>query len=347
MYDFASRPSSRNLHHPISEHPAMDPAGPLQPPNPRFGQIPLPTPRGLGVGGCGGGAAHRRAHSETFIRVPDDLLCYSDLDFGIPDMDFSSFSEEYLSGDGGAPIAATGRPVPGAHLRSLSVDAALFEGLSFQGAAAGSGDDGVLGSERKGHHRRSGSMDGAASPLEQESLPPLSDFAKKEMASDKLAELALIDPKRAKRILANRQSAARSKERKIRYTSELERKVQTLQTEATSLSTQLTLLQKDTTGLTTENRELKLRLHSMEQQAQLREALNETLREEVQRLKKATGQLPRANGNPRNIVIQQSIPNYYSHSSNQAQHLHASEAQESSNDKSPSGQCLDDPMDFT
>lgn len=45
------------------------------------------------------------------------------------------------------------------------------------------------------------------------------------------------------RILANRQSAARSKERKIKYTGELERKVQTLQTEATTLSTQLTLLQ--------------------------------------------------------------------------------------------------------
>lgn len=45
------------------------------------------------------------------------------------------------------------------------------------------------------------------------------------------------------RILANRQSAARSKERKIRYTGELERKVQTLQTEATTLSAQLTRLQ--------------------------------------------------------------------------------------------------------
>jgi len=45
------------------------------------------------------------------------------------------------------------------------------------------------------------------------------------------------------RILANRQSAARSKERKIRYTSELDRKVQTLQTEATNLSAQLTMLQ--------------------------------------------------------------------------------------------------------
>lgn len=45
------------------------------------------------------------------------------------------------------------------------------------------------------------------------------------------------------RIWANRQSAARSKERKMRYIAELERKVQTLQTEATSLAAQLTLLQ--------------------------------------------------------------------------------------------------------
>ncbi|MQM22157.1 hypothetical protein Taro_055205 [Colocasia esculenta] len=66
---------------------------------------------------------------------------------------------------------------------------------------------------------------------------------KKIMTNERLAEIALTDPKRAKRILANRQSAARSKERKMRYISELEHKVQTLQTEATTLSAQLTLLQ--------------------------------------------------------------------------------------------------------
>ena len=44
-------------------------------------------------------------------------------------------------------------------------------------------------------------------------------------------------------MLANRQSAARSKERKMRYIVELEQKVQILQTEATTLSAQLTLLQ--------------------------------------------------------------------------------------------------------
>ncbi|GAB2225091.1 hypothetical protein Droror1_Dr00005877 [Drosera rotundifolia] len=114
---------------------------------------------------------------------------------------------------------------------------------------------------------------------------------KKIMANEKLAEIALSDPKRAKRILANRQSAARSKERKMRYISELEHKVQTLQTEATTLSAQLTLLQRDSAGLTNQNNELKFRLQAMEQQAQLRDALNEALSAEVQRLKIATGEL--------------------------------------------------------
>ncbi|KAL6211463.1 hypothetical protein ACLB2K_016689 [Fragaria x ananassa] len=114
---------------------------------------------------------------------------------------------------------------------------------------------------------------------------------KKIMANEKLAEIALTDPKRAKRILANRQSAARSKERKMRYISELEHKVQTLQTEATTLSTQLTLLQRDSVGLSNQNNELKFRLQAMEQQAQLRDALNEALTSEVQRLKLATTDL--------------------------------------------------------
>ncbi|KAK9669285.1 hypothetical protein RND81_13G121300 [Saponaria officinalis] len=48
------------------------------------------------------------------------------------------------------------------------------------------------------------------------------------------------------RRLANRQLDARSKEMKTRYTYVLERKVQTLQTEAATLSAQVTLLQVGT-----------------------------------------------------------------------------------------------------
>ncbi|KAI7739929.1 hypothetical protein M8C21_029331 [Ambrosia artemisiifolia] len=111
------------------------------------------------------------------------------------------------------------------------------------------------------------------------------DELKKIMANENLAEMALSDPKRVKRILANRLSAARSKERKMRYIAELENKVQTLQTEATTLSAQVTLLQRDLTSLTSQNNELKFRLQAMEQQAHLRDALSDTLTAEVQRLK--------------------------------------------------------------
>uniref|UniRef100_A0A1D1Y8A5 Putative transcription factor PosF21 n=1 Tax=Anthurium amnicola TaxID=1678845 RepID=A0A1D1Y8A5_9ARAE len=96
-------------------------------------------------------------------------------------------------------------------------------------------------------HQHSQSMDGSSSikPELLTSGPEGSSLldTKKAISATKLADLALIDPKRAKRILANRQSAARSKERKMRYISELERKVHTLQTEATTLSAQLTMLQ--------------------------------------------------------------------------------------------------------
>lgn len=114
---------------------------------------------------------------------------------------------------------------------------------------------------------------------------------KKIMSDERLAEVAVSDPKRAKRILANRQSAARSKERKLRYISELEHKVQTLQTEATTLSAQVTVMQKDYSELTNQNNELKFRLQAMEQQAQLRDALHEALNAEVQRLKLANMEL--------------------------------------------------------
>lgn len=127
---------------------------------------------------------------------------------------------------------------------------------------------------------------------------------KKIRADERLAEIAVSDPKRAKRILANRQSAARSKERKLRYISELEHKVQTLQTEGSTLSGQIAILQKDHAEKTNQNNELKFRVHAMEQQAQLRDALHETLTAEVQRLKLGRMEL-REEGRTSNGIAQQ------------------------------------------
>ncbi|CAA0831645.1 Transcription factor VIP1 [Striga hermonthica] len=239
-------------------------------------------------------AHHRRAQSETFFRFDDfdDML----LDGVLADLsiDFTENNPSLLPGGPLPPPPPVAQPrnngevKPMAHLRSLSVDADFFDGLGLDGgppaAAASSGQ----------RHKRSSSMDENSSGTSYEA----ESGAKKAMAADRLAELALIDPKRAKRILANRQSAARSKERKTRYAGELERKVQTLQNEATTLSAQITVLQRDTNGLTSENKELKLKLQAMEQQAHLREALNEALKNELQWLKVAAGQAPGGpNGN--------------------------------------------------
>ncbi|OVA12613.1 Basic-leucine zipper domain [Macleaya cordata] len=182
---------------------------------------------------------------------------------------------------------------------------------------------------RSGQHSHSSSLDGTSTTFSLEFGNGEFSGAelKKIMANEKLAEIALADPKRAKRILANRQSAARSKERKMRYISELEHKVQTLQAEATTLSAQLTMLQRDSAGLTSHNNELKFRLQAMEQQAHLRDALNEALTAEVQRLKIATAELS-GEGHSSNSMSAQQLPMnpqlFYQMQQQQQQHQQSS-----------------------
>ncbi|XP_028064152.1 uncharacterized protein LOC114267313 [Camellia sinensis] len=201
-----------------------------------------------------------------------------------PGMGSSTENREGIKRNAGGDIVPTSR-----HYRSVSMDS-FMGNMNFN-------DESLKMPPSPGIHpgqmSPSDSMDGNSNTFSLEFGNGEFSGAelKKIMANEKLSEIALTDPKRAKRILANRQSAARSKERKMRYISELEHKVQTLQTEATTLSAQLTLLQRDSAGLTNQNNELKFRLQAMEQQAQLRDALNEALTTEVQRLKLATAEV--------------------------------------------------------
>uniref|UniRef100_A0A161ZL68 BZIP domain-containing protein n=1 Tax=Daucus carota subsp. sativus TaxID=79200 RepID=A0A161ZL68_DAUCS len=267
---------------------------------------------------------HRRAHSEI-LTLPDDLSFDSDLGV-VGALDGPSYSDEteedlfsmYLDMDKFNASATSSFQV--GEQSSASGQPSILAPAS--GQAAPSTDNMVFASTDRPRirHQHSQSMDGSTT-IKQEMLmsgteDPSSIEAKKSMSAAKLAELALVDPKRAKsfyitilhpclltcnlrgiilawqrnRIWANRQSAARSKERKMRYIAELERKVQALQTEATTLAAQLTMLQRDTNGLTAENSELKLRLQTTEQQVHLQDALNEALKEEIQHLKLLTGQ---------------------------------------------------------
>ncbi|XP_071707049.1 probable transcription factor PosF21 isoform X2 [Rutidosis leptorrhynchoides] len=225
-------------------------------------RMPDNPPRNMG---------HRRAHSEI-LTLPDDISFDSDLGVvgGFEGPSFSDETEEdlfsmYLDMD---------------KFNSSSATSSFQAGEPSAGqvsAGFGPGPDnfGQGSNERpRVRHQHSQSMDGSTT-IKSEMLEETSGSdAKKAMSAAKIAELSLVDPKRAKRILANRQSAARSKERKMRYIAELERKVQTLQTEATALSAQLTLLQRDTSCLNAENSELRLRLQTMEQRVHLQDGQN-------------------------------------------------------------------------
>ncbi|KAK3126031.1 hypothetical protein QOZ80_7BG0612980 [Eleusine coracana subsp. coracana] len=251
------RSPNLNLPCPLPPIPGGTPPPPQQP----VGSGP-PPPRA---------AHHRRARSEVAFRFPDDLGGAGGGSFdeiASEDDLFSTFMDmdKIAGADRDRAAETSSPPRPAKHRHSAS-----FDGFGLGGGGPGGQQDGA------------GGVFGEVME------------AKKAMSSEQLAELAAIDPKRAKRIIANRQSAARSKERKARYITELERKVQTLQTEATTLSAQLTLFQRDTTGLSAENAELKIRLQAMEQQAQLRDALNDALKQEVERLKIATGEMTKSN----------------------------------------------------
>ncbi|KAK8548301.1 hypothetical protein V6N13_054898 [Hibiscus sabdariffa] len=273
---------------------------------------------------------HRRAHSEI-LTLPDDISFDSDLGV-VGTGDGPSYSDDteedlfsmYLDMDKFNSSSATSNFQLGESSATTGAQATAPVAAGAGTEMNGENASVTVGSSEKPRvrHQHSQSMDGSTS-IKPEMLMSGSEEvspadSKKAMSAAKLAELALIDPKRAKRIWANRQSAARSKERKMRYIAELERKVQTLQTEATSLSAQLALLQRDTNGLTAENSELKLRLQTMEQQVNLQDALNDALKEEIQHLKVLTGQSMPNGGAMMNYASFGANQQYYSN--NQAMH---------------------------
>ncbi|CAL9764995.1 unnamed protein product [Musa acuminata subsp. burmannicoides] len=260
----------------LPNRPAADTAAPSSMFH-RLNPTPCAPPQGI---------RHRRARSELAFRVPEDLdHCSGDFfavggadKVGSEDDLFCTFMDvEQVEGSGSASEVGV--------WRDWSAESVEDRKISDAAGAAPS----------RPKHRHSVSVDGSSMlssvPLMGEEVFAEAIEAKKAMTSEQLAELAAVDPKKAKRILANRRSATRSKERKARYISELERHVQNLQTEATTLFAQFTVFQRDTTGLSAENTELRLRLQAMEQQAQLHDALNMALKQEVERLKLATGEV--------------------------------------------------------
>ncbi|KAF5744106.1 basic leucine zipper 61-like [Tripterygium wilfordii] len=119
----------------------------------------------------------------------------------------------------------------------------------------------------------------------------------------------IFDPKRVKRILANRQSAQRSRVRKLQYISELERSVTSLQAEVSVLSPRVAFLDHQRLLLNVDNGALKQRMAALAQDKIFKDAHQEALKREIERLrqvyhqqnlKKIENGAPSTESNPHN-----------------------------------------------
>ncbi|KAK4280256.1 hypothetical protein QN277_011899 [Acacia crassicarpa] len=179
----------------------------------------------------------------------------------------------------------------GGHIQSWSMDSDLMDYIEdregFAGASEDLGGNDALPANTAVHPAQGACMDGSANTVSTETEQPMANEAvKKAMPNEKLAELAVLDPKRAKRIIANRQSAARSKERKIRHRVELEKKVDILQADSAVISDKVEKIQKENSDLEAEKKDIVRDVESMDGEAKVREELNRTLRDKLRVLKK-------------------------------------------------------------
>ncbi|KRH22013.1 hypothetical protein GLYMA_13G272500v4 [Glycine max] len=138
-----------------------------------------------------------------------------------------------------------------------------------------------------------------AETLEEESSYKDEEAAPQPSAIATCTE-TVVDPKRVKR-----QSAQRSRVRKLQYISELERSVTTLQTEVSALSPRVAFLDHQRLILNVDNSALKQRIAALAQDKIFKDAHQEALKKEIERLRQIYHQqnLQKMNSN-----LQQTTP---------------------------------------
>ncbi|VVA37603.1 PREDICTED: basic leucine zipper [Prunus dulcis] len=127
------------------------------------------------------------------------------------------------------------------------------------------------------HHKQ---LKNESEEVESQCEQPNPNDATKSKSNDRK-----IDPKRVKRILANRQSAQRSRVRKLQYISELERSVTSLQAEVSVLSPRVAFLDHQRLLLNVDNSALKQRIAALAQDKIFKDAHQEALKREIERLR--------------------------------------------------------------
>ncbi|XP_042410493.1 basic leucine zipper 61-like [Zingiber officinale] len=181
------------------------------------------------------------------------------------------------------------------HRRSASDSAAFLEhppGASEDSASEFDADqllslfsDDVVAPAPSDHNSINGDDDDKAAAQKQSANEAQSACPAEPPQHSAGADATISDPKRVKRILANRQSAQRSRVRKLQYISELEHSVTTLQTEVSALSPRVAFLDQQRSLLTLGNSHLKQRIAVLAQDKIFKDAHQEALKKEIERLR--------------------------------------------------------------
>ncbi|PKI55263.1 hypothetical protein CRG98_024279 [Punica granatum] len=130
-------------------------------------------------------------------------------------------------------------------------------------------------------------------------IPPGS---KRAAQLENLLKIYAENPERAKRIVVNRLSALRVREKSQMYKNMLKQKINTLKAESYVLSQQLQLAQhadiglsdeqKNSSALKAESALLKAQMENIQQQIQVQDVLNEEISNEIEFLRLMTGPVP-------------------------------------------------------
>ncbi|KAM0901823.1 hypothetical protein ACQ4PT_019727 [Festuca glaucescens] len=169
----------------------------------------------------------------------------------------------------------------GAHRRSASDSAAFLEAVPMDDVLSGGGDFDRLDDEQL----MSMFSDVDAPAVSSDGGGFMDTGDAEEGTAGARATDGFGDPKRIKRILANRQSAQRSRVRKLHYISELERSVTGLQMEVSALSPRVAFLDHQRSLLTVGNSHLRQRIAALAQDKIFKDAHQEALKEEIERLR--------------------------------------------------------------
>uniref|UniRef100_A0ACD5YQ90 Uncharacterized protein n=2 Tax=Avena sativa TaxID=4498 RepID=A0ACD5YQ90_AVESA len=174
----------------------------------------------------------------------------------------------------------------GAHRRSASDSAAFLEAVPMDDVLSGGGGGGGDEFDRLDDEQLMSMFSDVDAPAVSSDGGGFMDMGDaEEGTAGARATDGFGDPKRVKRILANRQSAQRSRVRKLHYISELERSVTGLQMEVSALSPRVAFLDHQRSLLTVGNSHLRQRIAALAQDKIFKDAHQEALKEEIERLR--------------------------------------------------------------